>query len=48
MLERYIKIEWPDTQKFQEIPEYEDECYEYELVTFVPEWLYIKVMNDNR
>lgn len=44
MLERYVKVEGPDTLKFQGIPEY----YECRLVTFVPEWLYIKVMNDNR
>lgn len=47
-MERYIKVEWPDTQKFQELPEYEDSCYEcyygYATTVFVPEDLYFKVM----
>lgn len=51
MIERYIKVEWPDTQKFQELqnlPEYVDSCYECyygdEPTMFVPEDLYFKVM----
>lgn len=48
MIERYIKVEWPDTQKFQELPEYEDSCYECyygdEPTVFVPEDLYFKVI----
>lgn len=45
-MERYIKVEGPDIQKFQELPEYDDLCYEHEsgIVTFVPEDLYFKVM----
>lgn len=50
-MERYIKVEWPDTQKFQELTEYEDECYECyygdEPTIFVPEDLYFKVMNED-
>lgn len=44
---KYIKVEWPEMQKFQELPNYWDECYEHEsgLVTFVPEELYYKVLN---
>lgn len=44
-MERYIRVEWPDIQKFQELPEYDDVCYEHEsgLVTFVPEYLYYRV-----
>lgn len=47
-MEKYIKVEWPLMQKFQGLEEYEDLCYEHEsgLVTFVPEDLYNKVMND--
>lgn len=47
-MERYIKVEWPDTQKFQKFLEYNDSCYEYydgdEPTIFVPEDLYFKVM----
>lgn len=45
-MQRYIKVEWSDIQKFQELDEYEDLCYEHEssMITFVPEGLYFKVM----
>lgn len=47
-MERYIKVEWPDTQYFEGVPEYEDECYECyhgnEPTIFVPEELYNRVM----
>lgn len=44
---KYIKVEWPEMQKFQDLPNYEDECYEHEsgIATFVPENLYNEVMN---
>lgn len=44
---KYILVEWPEMQKFQDLPNYEDECYEHEsgMVTFVPEDLYNEVMN---
>lgn len=47
---KYIKVDWPELQKFQELPEY-NECYEYLGYTdhsywciFVPEELYYKVI----
>lgn len=43
-MERYIKVEWPEIQKFQELPEYDDLCYESDMVAFVPEYLYFRVM----
>lgn len=44
---KYILVEWPEMQKFQERPEYEDTCFEHEsgAITFVPEDLYNEVMN---
>ena len=44
---KYIKVDWPEMQKFQELDDYDELCYEHEsgLVTFVPEDLYNKVMN---
>lgn len=44
---KYIKVEWPDIQKFQELPNYYEKCYEHEsgMITFVPENLYNKVIN---
>lgn len=45
-MEKYIKVEWPDTQYFQELEEYDTECYEFRsgMTIFVPEDLYFKVM----
>ena len=44
---KYIKVDWPDMQKFQELDDYDELCYEHEsgLVTFVPEDLYNQVTN---
>lgn len=44
MKERYIRVEWPESQMFQG-EEFEDECYMCDnMVVFVPEDLYNKVM----
>lgn len=44
---KYIKVEWPEMQKFQELDDYDDLCYEHEsgMATFVPEDLYERVTN---
>lgn len=49
MMERYIKVEWPDMQKFMELKEYDDECYPDAsgMIVFIPEDLYFKVMNED-
>lgn len=43
---KYIKVDWPELQKFQELSNYNDDCYEMEsgTVAFVPEELYEEVM----
>ena len=44
---KYILVQWPELQKFQVLPEYEDTCFEHEsgAITFVPEDLYNEIMN---
>lgn len=48
MMKRYIKVEWPYLHEFQQLPEYEELCYECiqldEPVAFVSEDLYYRVM----
>lgn len=44
-MERYIRVDWPESQKYQD----NDECYFYSSeVVFVPEELYNKESDDNR
>lgn len=46
---KYIKVEWPETQKFQELDNYDDLVYEHHETgtptLFVPEDLYREVMD---
>ncbi len=42
---KYIKVDWPESQKFME-EEYEDTCYQCDdMVVFVPEDLYNEIIN---
>lgn len=45
-MERYIKVDWPDSQYFME-DGYSDEVYWYNTTVFVTENLYHKVMNND-
>lgn len=45
---RYILVNWPECQKFQK-DDYINQCYwtANDVILFVPEDLYFKVMNDD-
>lgn len=46
-MDRYIKVDWPDSQYFQE-EQYSDFIYWCEdMIVFVPEDIYQKVMNND-